>query len=583
MGGMSEMDGLLQDFLTEAGALLEDVDQRLIDLEANPDDSALLDTIFRGFHTVKGGAGFLEAPALVALCHRAENLLDQLRGRKLTLNSAMLDVILQATAEVKRMMSEMAAGQEIVPAADSLLAAIDQAAQGRAGRSAAPGGQAAATLPTAPTPADPVDWAQLHRAVCPPAAVSVATPAATPAAAAKLARAAAPPAPPAKENSLRIDASRIDRMLDLAGEIGLAKNRLIALYADWQRGNAASSGGFGEMLGTLDTLTGDLQSVVMNTRLQPVSRVFQKYVRMSRDLARQVGKEVDLVLEGAETEVDKTILEELNDPLVHLVRNAVDHGIEMPDERVACGKPARGTVRLTARQAGDQIVIEIVDDGKGMDAAVLRRKAVEKGLITPEAANLLDQRQSLELIFLPGFSTKEQISDLSGRGVGMDVVRTNIARLKGQITLFSTPGQGSRTVISLPLTLAIMPVLMTCLGGQVYAIPLGSVREIMLLEYTHVQLVAGAEHVSVRGEVLPVVYLADLLGCARSVERGTGVIVSLAGRNFILAVDSVAGQDEVMVKPLDGLKPRGVAGATLSRDGLLVLALDLPALLQTLA
>ena len=583
MGAVSEIDGLLKDFLAEAGALLEDVDQKLIDLEANPDDSALLDTIFRGFHTVKGGAGFLEAPAMVALCHRAENLLDQLRGRKLTLNSAMLDVILQATAEVKRMMSEMAAGQEIVPAADSLLAAIDQAAQGRAGRSAAPGGQAAATLPTAPTPADPVDWAQLHRAVCPPAAVSVATPAATPAAAAKLARAAAPPAPPAKENSLRIDASRIDRMLDLAGEIGLAKNRLIALYADWQRGNAASSGGFGEMLGTLDTLTGDLQSVVMNTRLQPVSRVFQKYVRMSRDLARQVGKEVDLVLDGAETEVDKTILEELNDPLVHLVRNAVDHGIEMPDERVACGKPARGTVRLTARQAGDQIVIEIVDDGKGMDAAVLRRKAVEKGLITPEAANLLDQRQSLELIFLPGFSTKEQLSELSGRGVGMDVVRTNIARLKGQITLFSTPGQGSRTVISLPLTLAIMPVLMTCLGGQVYAIPLGSVREIMLLEYTHVQLVAGAEHVSVRGEVLPVVYLADLLGCARSVERGTGVIVSLADRNFILAVDSVAGQDEVLVKPLDGLKPRGVAGATLSRDGLLVLALDLPALLQTLA
>ena len=573
------MDGLLQDFLTEAGALLEDVDQRLIDLEANPDDSALLDTIFRGFHTVKGGAGFLEAPVLVALCHRAENLLDQLRGRKLTLNSAMLDVILQATAEVKRMMSEMAAGQEIVPAADSLLAAIDQAAQGRAGRSAAPGGQAAATLPTAPTPADPVDWAQLHRAVCPPAAVSVAAPAA----AAKPPRAAAPPAPPAKENSLRIDASRIDRMLDLAGEIGLAKNRLIALYADWQRGNAASSGSFGQILGTLDTLTGDLQSVVMNTRLQPVSRVFQKYVRMSRDLARQVGKEVDLVLEGAEIEVDKTILEEINDPLVHLVRNAVDHGIEMPDERVACGKPARGTVRLTARQAGDQIVIEIVDDGKGMDAAVLRRKAVEKGLVTPEAANLLDQRQSLELIFLPGFSTKEQISDLSGRGVGMDVVRTNIARLKGQITLFSTPGQGSRTVISLPLTLAIMPVLMTCLGGQVYAIPIGSVREIMLLEYAHVQLVAGAEHVSVRGEVLPVVYLADLLGCARSVERGTGVIVSLAGRNFILAVDSVAGQDEVLVKPLDGLKPRGVAGATLSRDGLLVLALDLPALLQTLA
>ena len=602
MGVMSEMEGLLQDFLTEAGELLEDVDQKLIDLEASPNDNGLLNTIFRGFHTIKGGAGFLEAPAMVTLCHRTENLFDQLRAGKLVLNPAMLDVILQATAEVKRMMGEMAAGRDIAPAEDSLLAQIEAIARGEALQPPA----AAALLPAGA--AAQVDWVQLHRAVCPPGAyamadaagksgagvvpatpaplaVSIATasappsPVAAPAQATKPQRTAAQPAPP-KENSLRIDASRIDRMLDLSGEIGLAKNRLISLYADWQRGNTASSGGFEQVLGTLDTLVCDLQSVVMKTRLQPVSRVFQKYVRMSRDLARQVGKEVELVLEGADTEVDKTILEELNDPLVHLVRNAVDHGIEAPDQRIACGKPARGTIRLSARQAGDQIVIEIIDDGQGMDIALLRRKAVDKGLITPEAANLLDERQSLELIFLPGFSTKEQISDLSGRGVGMDVVRTNIARLKGQIALFSTPGQGSRTVISLPLTLAIMPVLMTCLAGQVYAIPLASVREIMLLDLANVQLVGGLQNVSLRGEVLPVIHLADLLGCARSTEPGTGVIVSLAGHSCILAVDSVAGQDEVMIKPLDGLKPRGVAGATLSREGLLVLALDLPELLR---
>ena len=589
MSALSDMDGLLQDFLAEAGELLDDVDQKLIDLESHPTDANLLNTIFRGFHTIKGGAGFLEAPAMVELCHRTENLFDKLRSGKLDLTAEMLDVILSATGQVKRMMGQMADGAVIDGAPAEMLAAIDRFAEGDS--------QSAAT-----TEAPAVDWEGLHRTVCADApAAGMANPVNPPdpvsnSTAASVAPAAqsSPPTVKAgraerpgtatvkeKENSLRVDAVRIDRIMDLSGEIGLAKNRLTCLFDELRRKATedASHGDFEQALGQLDTLVSDLQSVVMKTRLQPVSRVFQKYLRMARDLARQVGKDVDLVIEGAETEVDKTILEELNDPLVHLVRNAVDHGIEGTTERAALGKPQRGTIRLSARQDGDQIIIEIADDGRGMDPEILRRKAVEKGLISQEEANLLDEKRSLELIFLPGFSTKSQISDLSGRGVGMDVVRTNIQRLKGAINLESTLGRGSRTTISLPLTLAIMPVLMTRIEGQMFAIPLSAVREIISLDASIIQTVAGGSSISVRGEVLPVVYLTELLGRTRNSVSNVGVVVSVPGGRCILAVDSVAGQDEVMVKPLEGLKPRGVSGATLSGDGMLVLALDLHELL----
>jgi two-component system chemotaxis sensor kinase CheA len=579
MSALSDMDGLLQDFLTEAGELLDDVDQKLIDLESHPTDADLLNTIFRGFHTIKGGAGFLEAPAMVELCHRTENLFDQLRGGKLSLTAEMLDVILSATAQVKRMMGEMASGAVIQAAPADMLLALDCFTTG--------GGAPVKAAAVIPAPgADGVDWTALHRAVSPavageqPAAAVAAAPAEAPALA-KPARVERVMAAPGKESSLRVDAVRIDRIMDLSGEIGLAKNRLNCLFEELRRRSAedAAHGDIEQALGQLDTLVSDLQSVVMKTRLQPVSRVFQKYLRMARDLARQVSKDVDLVIEGAETEVDKTILEELNDPLVHLVRNAVDHGIESISERTALGKPQRGTIRLSARQDGDQIIIEIADDGRGMDPEILRRKAVEKGLIAQEEANMLDEKRSLELIFLPGFSTKTQISDLSGRGVGMDVVRTNIQRLKGTIDLESTLGRGSRTTISLPLTLAILPVLMTRIENQMFAIPLSAVREIISLEASNIQTVAGGSSISVRGEVLPVVYLAELLGRQRVSTAGVGVVVSVPGGRCILAVDSVAGQDEVMVKPLEGLKPRGVSGATLSGDGMLVLALDLHELL----
>jgi two-component system chemotaxis sensor kinase CheA len=265
---------------------------------------------------------------------------------------------------------------------------------------------------------------------------------------------------------------------------------------------------------------------------------------------------------------------------VHLVRNSVDHGLETPAERVAAGKPARGTIRLSARQAGDHIVIEITDDGRGMRADFIREKAIQKGLISPDEANTLDERQSLNLIFLPGFSTKTEISSVSGRGVGMDVVRTNIQRLKGRIDLSSDPGEGSRITIFLPLTLAILPVLMMKQGGQTYAMPLNAVREIVNIEAQQLQSVAGSPNLVVRGEVLPVFELADLLSKPKAGDSLVGVVATSGDRGYVLAVDSFVGQDEVMIKPLEGVKPKGVAGATLSGEGVLVLVLEMHELLQ---
>jgi two-component system chemotaxis sensor kinase CheA len=384
-----------------------------------------------------------------------------------------------------------------------------------------------------------------------------------------------------KETTLRVDTGRFDQILNLSGEIGLTRNRLSCISTELRAKMAgADLSVLEQTVGRLDTLVGDLQMTIMKARMQPVGRVFQKYVRMARDLARQLGKDVDLILEGEDTEIDKTMLEELNDPMVHLLRNAFDHGIEKPQDRVAAGKPARGTVRLAARQEGDQIVIEISDDGRGMRPEVLRAKAIEKGLLSAEDAAGMDDRRSLNLIFLPGFSTSAQISSVSGRGVGMDVVKTNIGRLKGRIDLASTPGKGSRVTIALPLTLAILPALMLEQSGQPYAIPLSIVREVVEITPDQVQQVGGRPVMVMRGEVLPVADLRDLLGLGHAAPANTGVIVSLPTTSVVVRAGRVLGQDEVMVKPLEGIKPRGVAGATLSGSGDLVLVLELQDLLD---
>jgi two-component system chemotaxis sensor kinase CheA len=591
---------LLHDFLTEAGEMLEGLDVKLVELEGRPDDRNLLNEIFRGFHTIKGGGGFLEATALVELCHRAENLLDHLRNGSLTLTAEMLDVILAATGEVKQMFSQMEGQRMPEPSNPELLEQIEAALEGR------PAKLAPAVVSPSDTPAKPSAvataepesqwWASLLRSLtetdCAPAQHEPPTPAAG-----MLPGAAAPsqvrgtagtkPAaghaqrntPPAKETTLRIDVSRFDHILNLSGEIGLTKNRLTCLRTEIVRKHRGDNSlkVLDSVVNQLDMLVSDLQSAVMKARMQPVGRVFQKYVRLARDLARQLGKEVELVLEGEDTEIDKNMIEELNDPMVHLVRNAVDHGVQTIEERRALGKPDRAVVRLSARQAGDSIVIEITDDGRGMQPDVLRRKAVEKGVISADEAGTLDDRQALELIFRPGFSTKDQISDVSGRGVGMDVVMTNIHKLNGRIELNSEPGKGTRVTILLPLTLAILPVLIAEVADQPYAMPLSIVREIITIEEGAVQRVSGKPAINVRGEVLPVLELRALLGKTAGGEgSGTiGVVATSGGQTFILAVDRLYGQDDVVIKPLAGFKPKGVAGATVSSEGVLVLVLEM--------
>lgn len=617
MSDFAGMEELLQDFLQEAQDLLSDVDNKLVDLEKTPDDRGLLNDIFRGFHTIKGGAGFLSATELVTLCHLTENLFDRLRNGELTLNAEVMDIIMAATHSVRDMFGDLAQGVQPAKAPAEVLGGLERTLRGEEAPapvaaapapvppiSASPSAVAPATVSAvAPTGSGDPDWNALHAAVSgQPAPAAPATPQPVSATEVVVAEAPAAPTPapaPARrpssssggarraaeatrENTIRVDTARLDQVLNLSGEIGLTKNRLTSLRADILAGknDADTLHALDQAVSQLDLLVSDLQNSVMKTRMQPIGRLFQKYPRIARDLARQLGKDVELVLAGEETEVDKTMIEDLADPLIHLIRNAVDHGVESPKERAEVGKPAKSLVRLEARQEGDHIVLIIADDGKGMSAERIRAKAIEKGLITEEDANSLDERQSLGLIFLPGFSTKAQISDVSGRGVGMDVVKTNIQKLNGSVDIRSEPGKGSVFIISLPLTLAILPVLLVLLGDQPFALPLSLVREILPVDRSRIQEVGGKETMVVRGEILPIISLSGLLGWPQDNPPEFGVLMQTAERSFILSVDSFAGRDDAVIKSLDDFRPRGVAGVTTLSNGQIVLILDMKELMS---
>ena len=572
MSDFNGMEELLQDFLTESSELLSDVDNKLVELEKYPEDKGLLNDIFRGFHTIKGGAGFLNATPLVTLCHRTENLFDKLRNGELQLNSHVMDVILDATGVVRDMFGDLAQSRMPALAPQHILDNLDAMLAGQDMVRTVPG------LPAVPDPAS------VSQPVSPSPAASTVAVQAGPATTA----AAQPPererniSGNQQETTLRVDAQRLDQVLNLSGEIGLTKNRLTTIRTEIMQGNLGADvlHSLDEAVSQLDLLVGDLQNAVMKTRMQPIGRLFQKYPRLARDLARQLGKDVDLVLSGEETELDKTMIEDLNDPLVHLVRNAVDHGIETPDERLAAGKPVQSAVKLSAQQVGDHIVIEVADDGRGMNAGMLRKKALEKGLIDLEQANSMDDKQALHLIFLPGFTTKSEISSVSGRGVGMDVVRTNIQKLNGRIDISSAPNEGTRISISLPLTLAILPVLVARVCDQSFAMPLAMVREIIPIAADAIQEISGHPTIVVRDEVLPVRRLTELLGWKSDREPGFGILMQLAEKTFILAVDTFVGREDVVIKSLQNVSLKGVAGATLSGDGAVVLVLDMDSLLN---
>ncbi|CAH1386276.1 Signal transduction histidine kinase CheA [Candidatus Nitrotoga sp. M5] len=626
MNDFTGMEELMQDFLTEASELLSEVDSKLIELEKHPHDRELLNIIFRGFHTIKGGAGFLNATELVTLCHLTENLFDNLRTGELVLDAVLMDAIFAATGEVKQMFESLAQNRQPDAAPSHLIATLHAALNDDVAVVSTLVPQVA-TLESAadnslPSAEASLDWEALYQALVSPSPVQVQAGFDT-----RAVSSAAPspaalqlPLPPAsgvetsqpeprlfgrrasdipgnkapaagrreieagKDNTIRVDTDRLDQVLNLSGEIGLTKNRLTHLRTDILQGrfDAATLLALDESVSQLDTLVVNLQNAVMKTRMQPIGRLFNKYPRLTRDLARQLGKDVELVLSGEDTEIDKTMIEDLNDPLVHLIRNAVDHGVENSEQRVAAGKTVKSLVHLSAEQEGDHIILRITDDGKGMRPELIRNKAIVKGLISAESASGLDDEESLGLILLPGFSTKEEISSVSGRGVGMDVVKTNIEKLSGTISIISVPGKGSEFRISLPLTLAILPVLLLRLCNQSFAVPLSLVREILSVPPSDLQQIAGKATMVVRGEVLPVISLASLIGWEQTVKPEVGVLMQIEKNSFILSADGFAGHDDVVIKSLDTFRPKGVAGVTMSSEGEIVLILDVKELFASL-
>ncbi|MBU2178895.1 MAG: chemotaxis protein CheA [Gammaproteobacteria bacterium] len=720
-------EDILQDFLVEAGEILELLQEQLVELENNPDDAGLLNAIFRGFHTVKGGAGFLSLTELVDACHGAENVFDILRTGKRRVTSELMDVILQALDAINEMFSNVQNRQPLEPATPELLHALHRLSEpesadeqhaaaepamsletfdaavelevesesvavssgsiddineddfeklldelhgsGAPGRTQAAAPKAApvsisssateditddefeaildqlhgkgsfvpgdnepapAPVKTTPPPAAakpstkapddisddefeslldelhgkgkaPVGPAEVAKAAEKPAA-----PAAKPAPVVKVeppkpaeppkAAAPAPVASAAKERdgddskgggnaaqadtTVRVDTKRLDQIMNMVGELVLVRNRLVSLSS------VAQNEEMSKAISNLDVVTADLQGAVMKTRMQPIKKVFGRFPRVVRDLARSLQKDINLVLEGEDTDLDKNLVEALADPLVHLVRNSVDHGIEMPDVRAANGKSRTGLVKLAAQQAGDHILLTIQDDGAGMDPEKLKNIAIKRGVLDPDAAGRMSDTEAFNLIFAPGFSTKEQISDISGRGVGMDVVKTKINQLNGTVHIHSKLGQGTLLEIKVPLTLAILPTLMVIVGKQPFALPLATVNEIFHLDLSKTNTVDGQLTIVVRNKAIPLFYLEHWLvrGSDRKIRREQGhvVIVQIGTQQVGFVVEALVGQEEVVIKPLDALLQGtpGMAGATITSDGGIALILDVPNLLK---
>ena len=573
------------DFLIEAQEILDRLGEQLVTLEQDPSDSEQLNAVFRGFHTLKGGAGFLGIQAMVNLCHAAEETLGLVRAGQAALEPLHFDAAQQSLDWLQRMLDAIGAGEDPPHAPQMLIDQFDvQGHAAPAPKPATPPAAGAAVASGGDLISDDEFEAlldQLHGDGVP---TTVASPAPAPPPRPQPAPKPAPAGKPVAkaggetEQTIRVDTKRLDAIVNLVGELVLSRNRLKTLRArirDEELDRAVSG---------LDIATARLQTAVMRTRMQPVGKVFSRFPKVARDVARQLQKEVDLELVGADTELDRNLVEALADPLVHLVRNAIDHGIEVPSLREACSKPRQGHVRLSAQQEGDFVTIEIRDDGAGIDPERLRVKALEKGLIDPEAAARLSHDECLQLVFLPGFSTKAEVTDISGRGVGMDVVQSRIRELSGQITIHSDVGRGSRFVIRVPLTLAILPTLLVQAGDPVYALPLARVMEVLHAPSESLRWFDGQAVLDRQSHTLPLVDLRQWLRVDPFMAPLlTIVVLQMGEQRFGLIVDQVRGREEVVIKPLPravrGLP--GYAGATLIGDGRMALILDVDGLRAT--
>ena len=666
------MQEIVNDFIQEALELLESLNENFIELEKQPDNKEILNTIFRAAHTVKGSAGFLGFQNIVELAHSAENILNKLRQGEISLTSEMTDYLLKTMDILKSMiitvsetgsegeppegnaglikklnaLSEGTGTAAVEPLSASVSAAdaIEVKKEGSAGNTTSGKKKARSlgdillednliskeeleeiykekeeeehkagkekaqeehsenkVLPAAEIPEvsaeeiiHPSAAAETPAAVAPSNKPIRQTPPVQPPPAPQKPAPVAAPAMEIKETTIRVDIERLDNVMNLVGELVLARNRLFNIsskleikYADDDLSSALA-----QVVAGLNLVTTDLQLAVMKTRMQPVKKVFSKFPRMVRDLSRELGKDMELFISGEETELDKSVIEEIGDPLVHLIRNSVDHGIEDKEARKTAGKPERGTIKLSAEHEGNYIIISVIDDGKGMDTAVIKRKAVEKGVIDEKSAASLSDKDALSLIFAPGFSTKDKATEISGRGVGMDVVKTNIQKLNGIIEINSNPGQGSGIILKLPLTVAIIQTLIVGISEEVFAIPLNSVVETLRIKESTIQTIDKHEVINLRKSVLSLLRLGDEFGiggnmdesaAARSTDREIYVVVvALAEKKVGIVVDNLYGQEEVVIKSLGDyrLGYKGISGATITGDGKVVLIIDVASMID---
>ncbi|QYG03939.1 MULTISPECIES: chemotaxis protein CheA [Massilia] len=616
------MDDMLKDFVVEAMDLAVNVEEHLLRLERDPDNKETLNAVFRSFHTIKGGAGFMGLPALVAACHLTENLFDALRTGAAPVTPLAVEAALQASGFVADQLGDLNNGtppEGLAQMPGDLERILMDAIEGKdsAPAAAAPAPVAAVAAAVAPetvpaaAPAageDGLDWTGMYNAVVPAAnaidasaataaapaapaaaAVAVAAPVAAPAAAAPAKnwdgverRTDTKPAAaaPAKDESIRIDAVKLDALLEVAGESVQAANQAAVLLERLQQfkfeGQAAVLiATLTETLERASRYSAELQRATLATRMQPVGRLFQKFPRLVRELAKDLGKDVELTIEGAETEVDRVVVDSLYDPLVHMLRNALDHGVESPEERVAAGKPAKAFILLKAWQEANSVMIVLQDDGKGMDPVKLRKKAVDKGLIGENGAQ--SDEDAYQLVFLPGFSTKEVASSVSGRGVGMDVVKTAVEKNRGAIRIESSLGKGTRFAIRLPIELSIVPTMLVSTSGAQLALPMAVVERVVELP-DDFACVGGAPVLKDQGRPLPVRSLALALGYEAASEK-VGIVIN-APQPYILAMEAVDGTADLVIKPMTALTVEGITGTARSAEGELVLVVGLSFLMD---
>jgi len=589
---LSKDPALLQDFIVESEELLQGMDQDMVALESTPDDKDLLHRIFRALHTMKGTAGFLALDPIVRLAHRAEDVLNALRRGDCRLTQRMMDALLSARDQLGTILGDLRKGETPNYHLDDLLQELKNVLN--PAESALQLGEilvAAKVIPPETLQSALEEQASqperrklgeilIEKGVASPAEVGDALLRQKKAAEAR-----------ADVSTMRVDVRKLDELINLVGELVLERNRLVRLSRDLATGTVdriAFEAALGLSTSRLSFVTDELQIAGLKTRMVPIESVFRRFPRLVRDQARFLGKEVQLVVDGQETEIDKTMVELIADPLVHLVRNSLDHGIEMPDSRRAAGKVHHGTIRLEALQKGDQIVVSVNDDGAGLDPDRILAKAIEKGLVSQERSRLLTRREILDFIFLPGFSTAPKVNDLSGRGVGMDVVRANLRKLNGSVELESEFGQGTIVRLRLPLTLAILPVLLIEAAGETYALPLRSVLETVRIDDGQLHQVEGSDVLQLRGEALPLLELGTLFATASATggsAQRKAVVLGVGRQRVALLVDKLVGQESTVIKPLGSYLQGNVqlAGATISGDGRVRLVLDPAGLVATTA